>query len=141
MKRKLTPGLPKCLISLLVAVSHCLPVLAQDDSSWYDLGSTRVEKKFTQHIAIKGEDLERMPFASLSGAINVWLYGAYSNPATRVYIVDGNMVTDVNAWSIYDIEEVVLLQSALVQTSGNAGQQQFVLVTTRKKSSSFRAAG
>src|SRR5258707_721687 len=103
MKRKLY-----LLIPLLIAVSHCLPVLAQDDSSWYDLGGTRVEKKFTQHISIKGEDLEKMPFANLSEAINVWLYGIYSNPSSLVYIVDGNIVTDVNAWSIYDIEEMVL---------------------------------
>ncbi len=115
----------------LLFVMYGMPALAQDDS-WLDLGSTRLEKKFTQHISIKGEDLEKMSFSNLSDAINVWLYGIYSNTGTLVYIVDGNIITDVNAWSIYDIKEIVFVQSALVQTAGNTGQQNFVLVTTRR---------
>src|SRR5882724_2865291 len=105
----------KCLyafILLLAAACTGVPLLAQNDSSYFDLGVVRLQKKFAQYQSIKGADLEKMPFANLSEAINVWLYGVYSNSASLVYLVDGNIVPDVNAWSIYDIEEVVLVQSA-----------------------------
>ena len=121
------------LITLIVAVSCGTTILAQNDSSTLDLGSVRLKKQFTQYISIKGTALEKMPFANLAEALNVWLYGAYSNSTTLTYVVDGNIVPDVNAWSVYDIEEVVLVQSALTQISGNTGQQQFVLVTTRRQ--------
>jgi len=121
------------LIPLLVAVSCSMAVQAQNDSSTLDPGTVRLKKEFTQHISIKGEALEKMPFANLAEALNVWLYGAYSNSTTLTYVVDGNIVPDVNAWSVYDIEEVVLVQSALTQINGNTGQQQLVLVTTRRQ--------
>ncbi|MBS1564018.1 MAG: hypothetical protein JST39_06500, partial [Bacteroidetes bacterium] len=119
------------LIPLLVAVSCSLGVKAQDSTA-LDLGGVRLQKQFTQSITIKGEALEKMPFANLSDALSAWAYGVYSNDATLTYIVDGNIVADVNAWSIYDIEEVVLPQTALTQLSGNAGQQQLVLITTKR---------
>lgn len=128
------------LIPLLVAVSCSMAVQAQKDSSTLDIGSVRLKKQNTQYITIKGAALEKMPFANLAEAINVWLYGAYSNAASLVYVVDGNIVPDVNAWSIYDIEEVVLVQSALTQLTGNTGQQQLVLITTRRRPSKNKFA-
>jgi len=121
------------LIPLLVAVSLSGTLQAQKDSAMSDLGSVRLQKQFTQYISIKGELLEKMPFANLAEAINVWLYGAYSNATTLVYVVDGNIVPDVNAWSVYDIEEVLFAQNALTQLTGNTGQQQLVLITTRRR--------
>ncbi|HTD98724.1 MAG TPA: hypothetical protein VK668_05535 [Mucilaginibacter sp.] len=125
--------MPKRIL-LLTAISAFLffTANAQTDSTHYDLGHVLVKKDFTQAITIKGSDLERYPFANLADAINVWLYGAYSNSTTLVYVVDGNMVTDVNAYDIHDIEEVTLVQNALSQLNGAGPPQQLVLIKTRR---------
>ena len=126
------------ICALLTGVS----VFAQNDSSRLDAGSLVLKRNFTQHISIKGEDLEKMPFSNLSDAINVWINGFYTTSHNLTYIVDGNVATDVNGYSIHDIEEVVLIQNAgaLAGTAGN--QQQMVLITTRqgRGSSGLRAA-
>ncbi len=54
----------------------------------------------------------RMPFANLSDALAAWFYGAYTQPVDLQYVVDGNPVSDVNSYSVYDIEEVVLVENA-----------------------------
>src|ERR1700744_669761 len=86
---------------------------AQTDTSQYDLGRMLVKKDFTQSITVKGSDLEKYPFSSLSDAIQVWFYGTFTNSNSVVYVVDGNIINDVNAYSIHDIEEVTLVQNAL----------------------------
>jgi len=107
-------------------------VIAQSDSSRYDLGSLKLNKNFTQNITIRGVDLEKMPFTNLSDAIAPWLYGAYTTPNTLAYVVDGNPVSDVNAYSIYDIEEVVLVQQAAGLVGAFGTQQQLVLIKTKR---------
>ena len=136
----------KILIPLLLAVSGGSAVQAQSDSSHFDIGSSRLEKKFTQYMSVKGEALEKMPFSNLAEAINVWLYGAYTQPSNLLYVVDGNIVPDVNGWSVYDIKEIVFVQSAAGKLSGMAAQEQLVLITTRRQNSktpglSYRLAG
>jgi hypothetical protein len=120
------------LLILLFACCRTSMIFAQNDSTWLDLGTVKLKKDFTQTISIKGEDLEKMPFTELSDAIDSWLYGAYSNPASLFYVVDGSLLADVNTYSIFDIEEIVFIQNALVQVNGATGQQQLVLITTRK---------
>jgi len=119
---------------LTVVLVLCLggAVFAQMDSSRLDLGYTYLNKKFTQNITIRGADLEKMPFTTLSDAIAPWLYGAYSTSGAILYIVDGNPLSDPNAYSIYDIEEIVLVQDATALIGTNSGQQQLVLITTRR---------
>ncbi len=73
-----------------------------------------------------------MPFTDLSDAIAAWLYGVYTQPAGLIYIVDGNTVSDVNAYSVYDIEEVILVQNAAALATTAAGQQELVLVRTKR---------
>ncbi len=102
--------------------------LAQTDSSSYDLGRVSVKKEFTQSITIKGSDLEHYQFTNLADAINVWLYGTYSNASSLIYVVDGSIITDVNAYSIYDIEEITLVQNALALAGGSNADQQMVLI-------------
>jgi hypothetical protein len=92
----------------------------------------KLKKDFTQTILIKGSELEKMPFSNLSEAINVWLYGVYTNELSILYVVNDNPLSDVNMYSIHDIEEIVFVQNALVQVNGAIGQQQIVLVTTKK---------
>src|SRR5688572_3917933 len=126
MKLKLTLRL---VLALLFCSFYTL-LFAQNDTSWLDLGRIKLKKEFTQSVTIKGKDLEQMPFASLAEAINVWLYGLATNNYSVAYVIDGNMITDVNAYSIHDIEEIILVQNALVQLNGATKEKQLVLITT-----------
>ncbi len=125
----------KSTLSLAVLTLACcchFDAIAQYDSSRLDAGYLQLKKEFTQTISIKGADLEKMPFANLSDAIGVWLYGAYTMSASVLYVVDGNPVTDVNAYSIHDIEEVVLVQNGAALGGTGGGQQELVLVRTKR---------
>lgn len=125
---------PKPLLTIAIAICISLNAFSQTDTSGTDLnlGRIRLKKDFTQSITIKGEQLEKMPFTSLEEALNAWLHGYYSMKGNIVFVVDGNLLNDVNAYSIYDIEEVTLVQNALIQVNGADRQQQLVLITTRK---------
>lgn len=125
----------KSTLSLAVLTLACcchFDAIAQYDSSHLDAGYLQLKKEFTQTIVIKGADLEKMPFANVSDAIGVWLYGAYTMSASVLYVVDGNPVTDVNAYSIHDIEEVVLVQNGAALGGTGGGQQELVLVRTKR---------
>jgi len=116
------------LVSVALIVCVRFSADAQTDTSSYDLGRVSVRKQFTQSITIKGSDLERTQFSNLADAINVWAYGTYTNSTTLVYVVDGNIINDVNAYSIYDVDEITLVQSALAQVSGAGPGTQMVLI-------------
>jgi len=125
---------PKPLLTIAIAIGISCNAFSQTDSSSTDLnlGRIQLKKDFTQSITIKGEQLEKMPFTSLYEAINAWSYGYYAGKGNIVYVIDGIVVNDVNAYSVYDIQEVTLVQNALIQVSGATRQQQLALVTTRK---------
>jgi hypothetical protein len=124
---------PTALVLALVLACCCtVPALAQYDSSRLDLGYLPLNRDLTQTITIKGVDLEKMPFANLSDAIAAWLYGAYTPPATLQYFVDGSPVADVNAYSVFDIEEVVLVENAAAMGYTGGSQQQVVWIQTRR---------
>lgn len=137
MRRKLywwgKPPAMKIKFTLALALC-CLPVilLSQTDSSWLDLGRIKLKKDFTQTITIKGKDLEHMPFANLDEAINVWLNGIATNSFTVTYVIDGNMMTHANAYTIHDIEEITLVQNAVVQLNGAVRESQLLLITTKR---------
>jgi hypothetical protein len=120
-------------IAMLTLACCCtFAVLAQDDSSRLDIGYLHLQRNFTQHLSIKGADLEKMPFANLSDAIAAWLYGAYTQPVALQYVVDGNPVSDVNAYSVHDIEEVILVQTATAVVNTAGGQQEMVVIRTKR---------
>lgn len=123
--------LKKILITIFIC-SAFFEVYAQTDTSDYNPGRISLKRKFTQSITIKGSDLERTHFDDLADAINVWLYGTYTSSESLIYVVDGNTVTDVNAYSIYDVDQVTLVQNALAQTNGAAPGQQMVLITLKR---------
>jgi len=91
-----------------------------------------LNKNFTQHVTIRGEDLEKMPFTNLTDAIRPWLFGAYTQPGSIVYVVDGNPVADVNVYPIYDIEEVTFINNAVATAGYGESQGELVLITTRR---------
>lgn len=138
LANKFCPQLPmrKTIpLLLILALAYSSNIQAQNDSLFFDPGRIKLRKEFTQSITIKGSDLERMPFTNLTEAINSWLMGTLITKNTVLYVVDGNLLNDVNAYSVYDIEEVTLIQNAITQVSGATGQQQLVLVTTKRNTS------
>jgi hypothetical protein len=118
---------------MLTVVCGCaFNSVAQYDSSRLDAGYLSFRKEFTQTITVKGADLEKMPFANLSDAVSAWLYGGYTQPGLLQYVVDGNPVSDVSAYSVFDIEEVVVVQGAPALALTSGGPQELVLVRTRR---------
>ncbi|GAB3918087.1 TonB-dependent receptor [Mucilaginibacter boryungensis] len=115
------------LLSVALLQAH-----AQTDTTEYDLGHVKLQKKITQAITIKAADLEKLPFSNLSDAIAVWLNGYYNGKQTYVSIIDGNLNNDVNAYSIYDIEEITLIQNASVMLNGVKPSQLLLIVKTRR---------
>lgn len=125
----------KLLLHLLLPACMCFchNSFSQTDTSYFELGRIRMQKDFTQHIIIKGSDLEHMPFARVSDALAPWLHGTLSSKHKMAFVVDGMLVNDVDAWSIHDIEEITLIQNAAVQLNGAADNYHLVLVTTRRR--------
>lgn len=109
-----------------------LQAKAQIDTTKYDLGRIPVKKNFTQAITIKAADLEKIPFITLSDAVRNWLYGIYGANLNYTTVIDGLLNADVNAYSIYDIEEITLVQNALVQLNGISPSQMLLLVKTKR---------
>jgi hypothetical protein len=124
---KFLPLLAAFLVAFIITVNS----FAQSDSTYYDLGRIRLQKDFTQAITLKGKDLEKIPFASLEDAVNVWFYGTLTGKSNLVYVINGNTTTDPNAYSVYDIEEISLIQNAGIMLNGAADNAFLVLITTR----------
>gem|GEM_PF-4310240 len=134
----------KFLNLMLCGVLACAVANAQTDSSYLDLGRMRARKEFTQKTVIKASDLAQMPFTNLSDAIRLWVNGAYTDKSTMAYVVDGVMISDADAYSIYDIEEITIVQNALSQPNGAGNVQTLALITTKKGKGakpSFSVAG
>lgn len=117
---------------MLCGMLACAVANAQTDSTYLDLGRMRARKEFTQTTVIKASDLAQMPFTNLSDAIRLWVNGAYTDKSTIAYVVDGVMINDADAYSIYDIEEVTIVQNALSQPNGAGYMQTLALIKTKK---------
>lgn len=125
----------KKTLSLCITIFLCFflsKTKAQTDTSKYDLGRVQIKKNLSQAITIKGADLEKMPFTNLSDAINVWLYGVYGGQTIYTPVIDGVVMTDVNALSIYDIDEITLVQNAATTFNGATSQHLLLLIKTRR---------
>ena len=126
MKRIFVLGL-LCLLA-----TFNLPAQNPSDSAYLDLGRMQLRREFAQVISLKGEDLEKLPFTNISEVVNVWFSGSLSNKGDLTYVVDGNIVQDVNAFHIRDIADIMLVDNALSRLNGATGNQQLVLIRTRK---------
>lgn len=128
------PHALKPLLTIAAAICFLHNAYSQTDTSGTDLnlGRVKLKKDFTQSITIKGEQLEKMPFTSLEETLNAWMYGYFTRKGNILFIVDGLLINDVNAYSIYDIEEVTLVQNALTQINGADRQQQLIVIKTKR---------
>lgn len=140
--------LMKRIFSLALSIASFQFVLAQDRDSTatdyltatravqtdVDLGRMSIRSNFLQGTVIRGRDLEKLPFTRLSDALQPWLHGTYTTDANLVYVIDGHVGADVNSYDIHDIEEVRLVQNAAAMLNGATGQQQLVIVRTRRPS-------
>jgi len=127
------------LIALLLSLVFNVAANAQQDTSVVELGRVNLPKTFTQSVKIKATDLEKIPFTNVSDVITTWLYGYYGDKKSYVYVIDGILNTDVNAYSIFDIEEITMVQNAAVYINGALPGQVLLLVKTKKNTS--RASG
>lgn len=119
------------LLTAITALFIFYNASAQSDSL-LDLGRVKLDKDFAQTITIKGKYLEQIPFSTISEVIAPWLQGTQNNRFNLVFVVDGNVVNDVNAWSIQDIEEITLVQDAVGAVNGANSNKQLVLVKTKR---------
>ncbi|MDI3319603.1 Plug domain-containing protein [Pinibacter soli] len=125
----------KYLNLMLCGMLACTVANAQTDSTYLDLGRMRARKDFTQTTVIKASDLAQMPFTNLSDAIRLWVNGVYTDKSTMAYIVDGVMINDADAYSIYDIEEITVVKNALSQPNGAGNSQMLALIATKRNKS------
>jgi len=123
--------LPFCSITICLSF-FLLQASAQSDTSKYDLGRISLQKNFTQAIVIKGADLEKLPFNNLSEAINMWLYGVYGGKQAYISIIDGNINDNIDAYSIFDIEEIALVQNTATLLNGVPPSQYLLVIKTRR---------
>jgi hypothetical protein len=120
---------------LVLTATFCFITLnsvAQNDSLYFDLGRIKIKREFTQAITVKAKDLQQLSYTNLTDAVAAWFMGAYTNPSDVLYIIDGNTAGDPNMYSLHDIEEITLVQNALIQLNGASPVRQLVLVTTKK---------
>lgn len=122
----------KYLNLMLCGMLACAVANAQTDSTYLDLGRMRARKEFTQTTVIKASDLAQMPFTNLSDVIRLWVNASYTDKSTMVYVIDGVMINDADAYSIYDIEEITIIQNALSQFNGAASLQTLALIQTKR---------
>lgn len=102
------------------------------DTAIYDLGRITMKKKFTQAITIHAADLEKMPFTDLKEALTLYFNGVYGQQQKFAYVIDGVLNTNINAYSIYDIDEITIVQNAATTLSGITPLQVLVLVKTKR---------
>src|SRR5476651_2271536 len=119
-------------VLLLAVCSIYFNADAQSDTSYYDLGRIRIKKEFAQSVTIKGEDIEKFPATNLSDAIATWVSGVYTRTNGLTYVIDGDLINDVNAYSIFDVKTVTLIENATTMLNGAIQQQNLVLITTGK---------
>lgn len=108
-----------------------LNCFSQTPDQYYDLGRMQLKKEFTQAITINPKDIANLPYKTLSDAIALWVNGAAGNKNNIAYIIDGVALNDADAYSIYDIEKIVIVQNSLTQVSGANNNQLLAIITTR----------
>lgn len=115
-----------CIVFLLLLFS--LSIHAQTDTSYYDLGRGRIKRDFSQAMVIKARDLRPFFNSSIDDLVKARL--GYANDL--VYVIDGNAINNIDNYSIYDIEEIVILDNALGTLNGAYAAKFLVLVKTNR---------
>lgn len=136
---KALPILSILLIKTFLACSQTDSIKIDDKG--LDINNFVIDLNFSQVLKIKGEDLEKFPTQNLEEALNVWLFGKFPSKESLVYVVDGNVNRDLNAYSLNDIEEVYFVLNALTILNGLREQQLVVIKTRKTQNSGVKALG
>lgn len=138
-----------CAFCLLSAFSNLARAQSEPDEvtavdSTYYLGRVTLKKRDVQAVTIKAADLEKMPFRSLKDVISVYTNGIFAAKQSYLFVIDGVLNTDINAYSIYDIEELTFIQNAATVLNGGDPAKALILVKTKRagaKGSGVTVAG
>ncbi len=111
----------KPVLTLLFCLSGLLSVAQQDtiDASLLQVGYTGIPVKsrlINPVFVIKGDDIRRFPGLSFLEAVDglfPWVCSFESNANDFLYIIDGNVIVDVNAVSLYNIEDVTFIRGGV----------------------------
>jgi len=122
---------------LLSALSNLVQAQSEPDEvtavdSTYNLGRVVLKKRDVQAVTIKAADLEKIPFRSLQDVINVYTNGVFAAKQSYIFVIDGVLNTDINAYSIYDIEELTFIQNAATVLNGGDPNKALILVKTKR---------
>jgi len=126
-----------CAFCLLSALSNLAQAQSEPDEvtavdSTYNLGRIVLKKRDVQAVTIKAADLEKIPFRSLQDVINVYTNGVFAAKQSYIFVIDGVLNTDINAYSIYDIEELTFIQNAATVLNGGDPNTALILVKTKR---------
>lgn len=104
------------------------------DSTRIDLGRLSLNKNFTILKTVKAGDLDKIPSHSLTPVLNNYFFGyLFNENESPVYIVDGSIRQNISGLSIFDIEEVSLIQNVFaLALNGNTDKRPVLLITTKR---------
>lgn len=111
--------------SLLVGSVMLCQAQGAADSVYFDLGRTLLRKDFTISVEAKGEDLSRHSYGTTAEAIQ-----SYFGIGDLVYVVDGQVVSDINNYSIFDIRQISVLDHAVGVLHGAQPYSKLALIET-----------
>lgn len=129
------PPLMRFIFSLLLAiVLFTLTAKSQTDTTQYNLWAIQVSKEFSQHITVKGADLQKMAINNLGEYMKNRTILADGNNDTIYYFVNGFPHPAAHMINIHDIEELTILFNPVFSIDNRRPDKLTVLVKTNTPS-------
>lgn len=127
------------IFSLLLAiVLFTLTAKSQIDTTQYNLWATQVSKEFSQHITVKGADLQKMAINNLGEYMKNRTILADGNNDTIYYFVNGFPHPAAHMINIHDIEELTILFNPVFSIDNRRPDKLTVLVKTNNAQEKIR---
>lgn len=129
-------------ISLFFLVISSFGQQDSTESKPWQLGYTEIEREsylINPVFIIKGEDIRRFPTLNFLEAVNglfPWVFSFEPNANDFLFVVDGNILADINAISLYNIEEVAFVRGGLEAGNYPFAKRGSFIIRTKSKSAS-----